>query len=303
MNKCDTIKYNIIIPSWNTCAETMKCLHHIGENTQETFRVIVWDNDSTDDTVQQIQKFRDSNVMQEKELILLKSPQNIGYTAAINRCITHCRNRGLKCEYFVLLNTDVFLLPGWSKNIDVCMQDRSTGIVCACLLSAEDPSRICSAGDRLVPPVPCLSEEFFTLDGVIVSQYTSITTPSFVMPRQGYLPRGDFQNREFVDSACFAAVVVRPVLFEQVGLLSERYKIWHSDFEYCLRVRMMGWEICYEPSFMALHVGSRSVKSSINDSNVSAMLCDDLNKKYEMYLVSLPFLCRKFGDITFSKTF
>ena len=69
---------SIIIVNYNTRDLTLQCLSSIYEKTEElSFEIIVVDNNSTDDSVESIEK-------KYPEVLLIKSPENLGFGRANN---------------------------------------------------------------------------------------------------------------------------------------------------------------------------------------------------------------------------
>jgi GT2 family glycosyltransferase len=51
-----------------------------------------------------------------------------------------------------------------------------------------------------------------------------------------------------------ASVLVRRQVFEQIGLLDEKYFLYYEELDFCLRMARAGWECWYVPSSRVVHL-------------------------------------------------
>jgi len=56
-----------------------------------------------------------------------------------------------------------------------------------------------------------------------------------------------------VDSVCGACMLIRRAVIDRVGLLDERFFMYGEDLDWCLRTRLMGWTVRYEPGIVVQH--------------------------------------------------
>jgi O-antigen biosynthesis protein len=101
----DTVKYSIVIPTYNHCDDLLKpCIDSVFKNTHmHDIEIIVVANGCTDNTRDYI------NTIDNVSLLWFDEP--IGYTRAVNEGI-----KVSKGEYVLLLNNDVQILDYWPKN-------------------------------------------------------------------------------------------------------------------------------------------------------------------------------------------
>ena len=57
-------------------------------------------------------------------------------------------------------------------------------------------------------------------------------------------------------------MLIRDEVFQQVGLLEEKYFMYYEDVDYCFRVRQAGWDIVNVPDAQVVHLegGSSTLK-------------------------------------------
>ncbi len=112
---------DIIIPVWNQLELTKSCIEHIAKNTSYSYRLIIIDNGSDEDTRQYLRQLS----LENKQLLLIRNETNLGYVLAINQ--------GLEAsiaDYACLFNNDVFVARGWlTEMIGVCESADGIGVV------------------------------------------------------------------------------------------------------------------------------------------------------------------------------
>ena len=95
------IKCSIIIPAFNSAEWIEKCLTRIPKRND--IEIICIDDGSTDDTLQEIVKYRDKK---RKDMKVVNSIKNKG--------VSHARNVGIKLakgEYILMLDSDDYIYP------------------------------------------------------------------------------------------------------------------------------------------------------------------------------------------------
>lgn len=95
----EMIDVSVILVNFNTCQLTIQAITSIYKHTNRVkFEIIVVDNNSNDNSVEQIQFLF-------PEIPIVKNNKNIGFGRANNEGI-----KIAKGEYIFLLNTDAYLL-------------------------------------------------------------------------------------------------------------------------------------------------------------------------------------------------
>lgn len=97
------ITITIIVPTFNSERYVKSCLDSIFVQTYKGFKVIVFDNGSSDSTL---------NLVEEYPVKIIRSQENIGWAKANNLCINKT-----KTKYVFLLNIDTILGPDCLKNL------------------------------------------------------------------------------------------------------------------------------------------------------------------------------------------
>ncbi len=98
-------KFALLIPTWNNLDYLKLCVNSIRKNSFYEVQIIVIVNEGTDGTLQW--------VAEQKELDYVYSEENIGICFALN-----ISRSLIKSEYIVYVNDDMYLLPGWDRELD-----------------------------------------------------------------------------------------------------------------------------------------------------------------------------------------
>ncbi len=127
-------KIDIIIPVYNGLEYLPKLFESIFQNTNQPYRLIIFDDASPDKKVWEfLQTLKNSNP--EKEILLFQNENNLGFVKTVNKAVKLAEN------HFVLLNTDVEVPPGWLgrlifpilklKNIASTTPFTNSGTICS----------------------------------------------------------------------------------------------------------------------------------------------------------------------------
>jgi GT2 family glycosyltransferase len=214
---------SIGIVTWNSAEVVERCLAAVRQQTYRAIELLVVDNGSIDGTRAILE--RDTT---ENERLLLDS--NVGFSAAHNLAIN--RTRG---DFYLALNPDVFLSPAFVATlVGATGRESQIGAAAGKLLSADDPTRIDSAGIYLVP------------------------TQRHLDRGQGERDCGQYEQAELVFGVTGAAAFYRRAMLEDVRIgaefFDEDFFAYREDADLAWRAQLLGWECLYVPSATALHV-------------------------------------------------
>ena len=196
---------------------TFGCLASIAECLPNSrAEVIIFDNDSTDSTVDLLARTVGATVM--------RSPENLHLLRGTNQAAHAATGR-----YLLLLTNSVQLLPGTVE---------------AALRTLEADPDIGAVGGRIVLPDGTLQEA-----GSIV--WRDGTCTGYGKGRRPTDPEVMFQRE--VDYCSSAFLLTPRHLFERLGGFDERYSpAYYEDVDYCVRLRQVGWRIVYDPDAVVL---------------------------------------------------
>jgi N-acetylglucosaminyl-diphospho-decaprenol L-rhamnosyltransferase len=229
---------SIVILNYNTRDHLRACLcalqtegsTSLGGGSVEA-EVIVVDNASVDGSADMV-------AGEFPWVRLIRSPRNGGFAFGNNQALTSCRGQTV-----LLLNPDTLMPPGGLARLLACLQAHpEAGVIGPKLLKPDGSMHLAC---RRSFPTPSVA--FYRISGL-----------SRLFPKS---PRFGRYNLTFVDpdqaievdSVCGACLLVRRVVIERVGLLDERFFMYGEDLDLCLRTRLMGWTVRYEPGIVVQH--------------------------------------------------
>lgn len=233
----------VAVVTFESRREIGRCLASIGPAAHGV-SVETWvvDNASRDGTADYV-------VSEWPGVRLIRNRRNLGFASAANEAIRASRSR-----HVLLLNPDAWLEPraleGLLRHLD---GNPEVGIAGARIY--DDESR------RSIQPscrsFPTLAQALFHRGGLATR-----LLPSNPWSRR-YLHTGfDHARVRSVDWVAFSCALVRRAVFEEVGLLDERFFLYCEDVDFCRRARKEGFEIHYVPEAEGVHPGGRSARSA-----------------------------------------
>ena len=256
-------KVAIIILNWNGWQDTIECLKSINEVVYENIEVVVIDNGSNDESVNQIAQWCRENkiyyhqidlkngnieidypVPQESALALKKKGIQKVILGKLNQNMGFCRGNNIgiqiaiasEAEVFLILNNDTVVTPHFlSPLVQLLLKNKEIGIVSPKIYYYERPREIWYVGGELR-----------------------------LYPGQVYLHRGQMDEGNFRGifetawcSGC--AMLIRREVIEKVGMFDEAYFIWSEEVDLSLRARNAGYRLAVNANTSILHKEYRSL--------------------------------------------
>lgn len=241
----------VVILNYRTPDLTIDCLHSLAGEIPSLpgTRVVVSDNGSGDGSVEKISTAINTQGW-SNWVSLMPLERNGGYAFGNNAVIRPALESTEPPTYFLLLNPDTIVRPGALKAlVDFMDQHPQAGI----------------AGSRLEYPdgtPQCSAFRFHTLlseldAGLRLGVVSNLLAQWVVAPP---IPETVCQT----DWVAGASMIVRRELFEQVGLLDEKYFMYYEEMDFCLQAKRAGWTCWYVPSSRVIHLVGQS--SGVTDT-------------------------------------
>ncbi|WP_242918202.1 glycosyltransferase family 2 protein [Pontibacter liquoris] len=243
----------IVILNWNGLRYLEQFLPSVVANSSGC-EVIVADNASTDGSV----AFLQANFPQVR-LILL--PQNYGFCEGYNKALQQ-----VEATYYVLLNSDVAVPPGWVASIISLMEaDKQIAVCQPKILSQQHPAFLEYAGagggmlDAIGYPF-CRGRLFDTLEE----------------------DKGQYNDVQQIFWATGACMFVRSVVFRELGGLEPAFFAHMEEIDFCWRAQNAGYKVMYNGRSQVYHVGGGTLhksnphKTYLNFRNGLALLYKNL---------------------------
>jgi len=213
---------SIFIPTYNDQSDLLPCLESIRRTDypKEKIEIVIWDNASTDDTVQMVQKQFDE--MKDEGwlgLSLLRSDKNEGSYIPYNLVLPRLSQQ---THYILGMDADIELSPDTLTNLIQAAQDEDAGVVGARSVFFDNPESTAHGAG-------------------FVNRWTASYGET------------DARGRIKCDYVIGCCWLLKKSVFDKVGGFDPQYYINHWEVDYCLQVRDEGHNIIYEPKAVAKH--------------------------------------------------
>ena len=217
----------IVILNWNGKKYLEQFLPSVMASTYGNRRVIVADNASTDDSVSLLRRSFPS-----VELII--NPTNEGFAKGYNTAL-----KQVKADYYVLLNSDVEVAPGWIEPVIELME--SDKMIAAC------QPKILDYHNKT-------SFEYAGAAGGWIDHlgYPFARGRIFDSCEQD---EGQYNKAEPCFWASGAAMFIRANCYHEMNGLDEYFFAHQEEIDLCWRLQLAGYKIFVQPASVVYHVG------------------------------------------------
>jgi GT2 family glycosyltransferase len=224
----------IVILNYNGKHYLEKFLPSVVDSTYAHARVIVADNASTDDSLQFLAS-RHPNL----EIIILT--ENFGFAKGYNEAL-----KQVTADYYILLNSDVEVTPGWIEPMLTLMEaDKNIAACQPKLLSYEN-------------------KDMFEYAGAAGGWIDSLGYPFSRGRIFDYCERdfGQYDAVQQVFWASGAAKMVRANVYHELNGLDEYFFAHQEEIDLCWRMQTKGYKIFACPQAVVYHVGGGTLPNS-----------------------------------------
>ncbi|MBX9852786.1 MAG: glycosyltransferase family 2 protein [Cytophagaceae bacterium] len=246
----------VVILNWNGRHFLERFLPSVIQHSGQA-KIVVADNASTDDSVEFVKKHFPS-----VEIILI--PTNQGYTGGYNYALPK-----VEAKYYVLLNSDIEVTPGWLEPVIALMEKDSS--IAACqpkIKSFAEKNKFEYAGaaggfiDKLGYPF-CRGRIFDSVE----------------------TDEGQYNDTREIFWATGACLFVRSTAYYEAGGLDNDFFAHMEEIDLCWRLQHAGYKIYYCGNSEVYHVGGGTLtksnprKTYLNFRNNIALLYKNLPHK------------------------
>jgi GT2 family glycosyltransferase len=241
-------KLAVVILNYNGRQLLEKFLPSVVAHTP--YKVVVADNHSTDDSVSFLAK-------KFSEIRVISLPENYGFARGYNEAL-----RQIKAEYYILLNSDIEVTPGWTAPMLALLEQNFA--IAACqpkILAYHQKNKFEYAGaaggfiDFLGFPF-CRGRIFSTIEE----------------------DKGQYDDAIPVFWASGACLCIRSSVYQQVGGLDDDFFAHLEEIDLCWRILNESMQVYCQPASVVYHVGGGTLsyghprKTYLNFRNSIIML-------------------------------
>lgn len=256
-------KIAVVILNWNGHHYLEKFLPYVLATRYENFEVIIADNGSTDQSLTFLQETY-------PQLRTICFTQNYGFARGYNEAL-----RQVEAEYYVLLNSDVEVEPGWLGPMLALLE--SNPAIAAC------QPKILSYNNRKV-------FEYAGAAGGWLDKYGYPFAKGRIFDYTEE-DRGQYDQCEPVFWASGAALFIRSSVFHAVKGFDEYFFAHQEEIDLCWRIQLAGHLVYSCPAAVVYHVGGgtlpkgNSLKTYLNFRNNRIMLSKNLPLRKKLWIL------------------
>lgn len=245
----------IVILNWNGKHHLQRFLPSVFTTDYPNLRIIIADNASNDGSLNFIEEaFPAAGIIKLKE--------NFGFARGYNEAL-----KQVSADYFVLLNSDVEIEPGWLNPVIALMENNRAIAACQPKVLAFN------------------NKNSFEYAGAAGGWLDAFGYP-FARGRIFDLcevDEGQYNEPEEIFWATGAAMIIRSTVYKDLKGFDEQFFAHQEEIDLCWRIQLAGYKIFCCPQSVVYHVGGgtlprgNSRKTFLNFRNNQMMLAKNLH--------------------------
>ena len=251
-----SLSFGLVILNWNNGADTVECLDSLLNCSPMPERVVVVDNGSVDDSLAQINRWRDqsSSKIEADWLTVIEAGSNLGFAGGSNLGIRQLLDK-TSVTHVMLLNNDAVVSENFFADIrDAIGRAPDAGVIGPTIREDPDRDRVWYAGGTEYP-------------------FRALVLHGLAVP-----PSKEPSDTDFV-TGC-AMIMSRDVI-EKAGVLAECYfPAYFEDGDFCHRAKEAGFRVMYAPVPVVYH----KVGSTVRAANLDLHLTYHKNRLRVIYV-------------------
>jgi len=217
---------SIITINYNNWQDTCELIASLKQHETSPYEIIVVDNASQGDDVEQIrQNFPEVKLVESKINLGFAGGNNLGCQYAVG-------------EYFFFLNNDMIVKTPILEPMVRRLQNHSYAGVSPCIVYLYKSDWIQYYGYK-------------DLSSITLRHTSESFDPA---RREHFMKPGDTEVLHG------GAMMVRRDVIEKVGMMTDIYFLFYEEFDWSRRLREAGYKLFYEPASVVYHKEGRSIK-------------------------------------------
>ncbi len=257
----------LVILNWNRGPDTVRCLESIIKSTYKNYTIIVIDNGSEDNSVEQILRWvasrnkslskdseqeplainlikgievdcccQNNHELEKTKLTLIKNEKNYGFARGNNIGVAYAfHNSGI--EYIMFLNNDTIIDTSCIERLVLCAEKNST-------VAAFQPL-ILSMSNREI------------IDAAGIAPGSLHAGASQI--GYGKKNTGQYDSTREIFGVCAGAALFRRKILQQIGLFDELFFAYYEDVDLAFRMRLSGQRTFLVPAAIVYHAHSSTL--------------------------------------------
>jgi GT2 family glycosyltransferase len=255
----------IVILNWNGRKFLEQFLPSVLSSTYPNKKIIVADNFSTDDSIDFLEK-------KFPAVQVIRLAQNWGFAKGYNEAL-----KQVEADYFVLLNSDVEVTPGWLEPMVQLLENDANIAACQPKLRSYHDKKMF---------------EYAGAAGGWMDKYGYPFSRGrvFEVCEEDH---GQYDEAEPIFWASGASLFIRSLVYREMKGFDGYFFAHQEEIDLCWRVQLAGYKIYACPSSIVYHVGGGTLqrgnakKTFLNFRNNHIMLNKNLPLRKKIWIVPI----------------
>lgn len=225
------MKVSVIIVTYNSEATINDCLGSVISSSLES-EVVVVDNNSTENTIEVINKFPSVKLIQNKENLGFGSGNNLGV-------------KNTDSEYIFFLNPDTKVETGAVEKLGEYLDNNAD---------------VAAVGPKLLNSDGSIQKELANFPTLLSQLLILLRLHRFPLISNLAYPNFNYDKTQEAEHLMGAALMVRRSVFEEIGGFDEKFFLWFEETDLLKRIKEAGYKIVYYPEAVVTHLVGQSTK-------------------------------------------
>src|ERR1700744_1640892 len=226
-------KVAVVILNWNGAKHLAQFLPSVLTSVWPNLEIVVGDNASTDNSVEMLKRDFPS-------VTIIQNTDNFGFTGGYNKVLAQ-----VEADYFILLNSDVEVQPGWiTPVIELMESDDKIAVAAPKIKSFSERDHFEHAGaaggfiDNLGYPF-CRGRIFYEVEE----------------------DKGQYDESGEVFWASGASMFIKKKYWDEAGGFDQRFFAHMEEIDLCWRLKNRGYKIMYCAQSEVFHLGGGTLNT------------------------------------------
>lgn len=225
------LSLDVVVVNYNAGDLLSRCIRSVLASTGLAVRCVLVDNNSTDDSVQQLE----TELGSDTRLKIVRNLENGGFAKAVNQGVALGNS-----EWVLLLNPDAWLQPqDLAMFLAQALEQPSAGLLGPLVLNPDGTEQRGCRRD-LPKPMDALVQalKLYRLCSKLDFNHTGRPLPDSTIK---------------VPAISGSCMLVRRQAFDQVNGFDEGYFLHFEDLDFCARMQAAHWDVMFVPSVRVKH--------------------------------------------------
>lgn len=212
-----------VIINYNSLEYTKECILSLQDQSYQNFKILVVDNDSSDNSILELKKMF-------TELEIIKNEANLGYTGACNIGIQYSLQ--MNYDFIFLLNNDTTAHPKMLEElVNYIKRYPDTTLLTGKIYYKDFPNKVWYSGGKL---------NLIKLEGI----HKGVNK---------YEVNIQCEKESIVDFASGCMMLIKSDIFKDIGYFDEFLFAYYEDVDFCIRLKRHNYKIVYVPTSRIWH--------------------------------------------------